>query len=77
VTITSLNENIEKKWTYFVQYWWHPLMVDNEVVVTIVFVTIHKWLYYIFDIAIQNVQVNLLVSKQVKKDFCYLIGRIG
>jgi len=37
ITILSLDENIDEKWTYVTHYGWHPLMVGNKVAFAIIF----------------------------------------
>jgi hypothetical protein len=39
VSISSLNEKIDEKWSYVIHYQWYPLMVDIQI-----FATIQKWL---------------------------------
>jgi hypothetical protein len=38
VTTTSL----DKKLVYVIHYWWHPLIVDNQVAFAIAFTTIPR-----------------------------------
>lgn len=67
VITISLDEKIDGKWAYR----WHPLILDNQIAFATIFATTCRWVNAMWQIyiaiAIQNVQVHLLVSKKVRK----------